>query len=240
MSKQLSVIAADINNEHKLAIGAAKTAIEHAHKAGQLLIEAKQDVEHGQWGEWVKSNCPFSEHTARKYMQLSKRALEADLGIDAALEQMAEPHMQFVMDSKKKGRVVDQITEILQLAEDVGILRDGELTPWDEKTDTSNMSDIERIVYLRKLARIIETKKVTDSIDRLYKRMINAPESARIAMYDAGTDLEKIRHVAFEMAAGRMDNSEYGATMLSVYKLSDSKTQWLIDDIARDMAGYFI
>lgn len=72
-------------------ISSARTAVEHAHKAGQLLIEAKKDVSHGQWGEWVKINCQFSERTARKYMQLSKRPLEADLGINVALESMAEP-----------------------------------------------------------------------------------------------------------------------------------------------------
>jgi len=87
----LPAIAKDINQEHELAISSARTAIEHAHKAGTLLTEAKAQVKHGEWGNWIANNCPFSERTARAYMQLSKRRPVADLGVRETLKLMAEP-----------------------------------------------------------------------------------------------------------------------------------------------------
>lgn len=88
---ELALIASDIKQEHTLAVNSARTAIEHAHKAGELLTEAKKQVKHGQWGQWMKDNLPFSERTAQAYMRVSKTQLSADLSIDETLALMAKP-----------------------------------------------------------------------------------------------------------------------------------------------------
>jgi len=99
---ELKVIAQDINREHGLAISSARTAIEHAHNAGKLLLEAKTSVEHGEWQAWIKNNCPFSERTAQKYMRLSKTPLTTDLGIDESLALMAKPARQTILNEMQK------------------------------------------------------------------------------------------------------------------------------------------
>ena len=50
----------------------AKKATEGALIAGRLLIEAKPQVPHGEWENWVTVNCDVAPRTARAYMQLSK------------------------------------------------------------------------------------------------------------------------------------------------------------------------
>ncbi|MCP4476406.1 MAG: hypothetical protein GY821_17965 [Gammaproteobacteria bacterium] len=54
---ELALIANDIPHEHTLAVSNARTAIEHAHKAGELLTQAKKNVNHGEWG--IKSTDEF-------------------------------------------------------------------------------------------------------------------------------------------------------------------------------------
>jgi hypothetical protein len=61
---------------------------------GDTLIEARDQVSHGQWADWLHENCELSARTAQSYMQLArhrapiqaKSADSADLSIDAALK----------------------------------------------------------------------------------------------------------------------------------------------------------
>lgn len=45
--------------------------IEHYRMAGEMLIEAKEQVEHGEWQGWINRNFHLGIHTARRYMQLA-------------------------------------------------------------------------------------------------------------------------------------------------------------------------
>ena len=63
-SNRLTHLAAEINAEHDAATGAFKKGFEHALKAGELLIEAKAAVNHGEWVPWLEENCTVAERTA--------------------------------------------------------------------------------------------------------------------------------------------------------------------------------
>jgi hypothetical protein len=51
-----------------------RASLSHALKLGQLLIDAKETVGHGNWASWVKTNLAskISERTAQVYMNLAK------------------------------------------------------------------------------------------------------------------------------------------------------------------------
>jgi hypothetical protein len=95
----LSDLAAKINAEHQRALSAARTALEHARRAGELLTEAKAQCQHGQWLPWLKANVSFSERTAQNYMRVATRWEElqanpqatADLTIEEGLKLLAAP-----------------------------------------------------------------------------------------------------------------------------------------------------
>jgi hypothetical protein len=61
---------ADLATRIKAAHAAVGTALKHALEAGNLLIEAKRLVRHGEWLSWVEEHCEISERTAQAYMQL--------------------------------------------------------------------------------------------------------------------------------------------------------------------------
>jgi hypothetical protein len=111
MSAPALYLANEIEAAHQLAIGAARTAIQHAVACGKLLIEAKAQVAHGEWLPWVEEHLSFGDRQARKYMalaanaeQLAYRNCGSDLGINAALELIASPktsHSLRVMGSSE-------------------------------------------------------------------------------------------------------------------------------------------
>jgi Protein of unknown function (DUF3102) len=71
-SNSLADLAARINAEHKAAADALRSAVVHAMAAGDLLIEAKAQVPHGNWRGWIAANCKLSERSVQLYMKLAK------------------------------------------------------------------------------------------------------------------------------------------------------------------------
>ena len=59
-----------INEKHKILTEGLKKSVKLAVQIGQLLTEAKDKLEHGQFIEWVNNNCLFTDRTAENYMKL--------------------------------------------------------------------------------------------------------------------------------------------------------------------------
>jgi Protein of unknown function (DUF3102) len=65
-------LAQAIDREHQAAIGATRTAIEHAVTCGKLLVQAKGTLPHGEWLYWLEANTSVSTRTAQVYMRLAR------------------------------------------------------------------------------------------------------------------------------------------------------------------------
>jgi hypothetical protein len=85
MSKKLSKrdnsladLAVRIREEHAATATALKHGIDHAMNAGDLLIEAKALLKHGQWLPWLDKHCLMSQRTAQLYMRLAKARPEVE------------------------------------------------------------------------------------------------------------------------------------------------------------------
>jgi ribosomal protein L37AE/L43A len=88
----ISTIADEIRREHQACERDAKSAVEHAIRAGGLLIEAKAQVKHGEWLTWLAQNVHFTQQTANTYMRISEnygRSRDFPPSINAALKQIA-------------------------------------------------------------------------------------------------------------------------------------------------------
>lgn len=57
-------LAAQVRVEHEAAQSAMQAAVGHAIRAGELLLEAKAQLPHGQFGAWISSACGFSDPKA--------------------------------------------------------------------------------------------------------------------------------------------------------------------------------
>lgn len=69
----LEAVAAQINQAHSEAQAYAAKAVERALVAGDLLIEAKSRVKHGEFIPWCKQHCPaISQRTIQDYMRVAR------------------------------------------------------------------------------------------------------------------------------------------------------------------------
>jgi hypothetical protein len=96
MSAPALNLAERIEGAHKSATSFARNALEFAALCGELLLEAKEQVGHGNWLAWVEANLSFGDRQARKYMRLAQHVDQigienADLTLDQAVALLASP-----------------------------------------------------------------------------------------------------------------------------------------------------
>jgi hypothetical protein len=68
----LDTLAAEIMAAHTAALTASRSAVEHARRAGELLLQKKAQLAHGQWLPWLAANCDLKVRTAQEYMQIAR------------------------------------------------------------------------------------------------------------------------------------------------------------------------
>lgn len=97
-----------INEAHQFTREHATCAVEWAVTCGQLLIEAQESCEHGEWLPWLSANVPgISVRKAQGYMRLARHCLAdpantqrvAHLSLRAALAEIAEPKLSATIDA---------------------------------------------------------------------------------------------------------------------------------------------
>lgn len=100
-NRSLADLGARINEAHHLAIQHAGKAIEHAIACGQMLLEAKAKLPHGQWLPWLRQNVCFGERSAQGYMRVAQRLPRqirngvADMSVRGVLKELAVPRRQW-------------------------------------------------------------------------------------------------------------------------------------------------
>jgi Protein of unknown function (DUF3102) len=65
-------LATRINAAHEEVKNSIRRGAEHAIKAGDLLLQAKETVGHGVFLEWLGEHCTCTPRTAQLYMKLAK------------------------------------------------------------------------------------------------------------------------------------------------------------------------
>lgn len=69
----LRALAIRINDVAGEAYVAAGVAIERASECGKLLLQAREQVPHGEWERWVEMNLSVTPRTARRWMRLAEK-----------------------------------------------------------------------------------------------------------------------------------------------------------------------
>lgn len=65
--------------------------IEHYRRAGEMLIEAKEQVDRGDWGSWLERNFNRGERTAQYYMKLAASAKTKPVAV-STLSEFTQPN----------------------------------------------------------------------------------------------------------------------------------------------------
>jgi len=87
-----------IRREHEAASAAARSALEHALECGRLLAQARAEIPHGGWENYLRDVCGIAPRTGRLYLRLHEhrgrlenRQRVAGLTIREAARLVAEP-----------------------------------------------------------------------------------------------------------------------------------------------------
>jgi Protein of unknown function (DUF3102) len=132
LSNSLVDLAARIRAEHEAAGGALKRSLQHAIAAGELLLEAKAQLKHGQWLPWLSEHCELSERSAQLYIRIAKNRTTieeqmrngvADLTMNqaAALMVMSSDMRKLFAFIKQLDERKDDPEEVLALCMEAGI-----------------------------------------------------------------------------------------------------------------------
>ena len=63
--------ADEINFLHAIACSKAEEAMNLAREAGEILLEVKKSLKHGEFQEWLEANCSCSIRQAQRYMSVA-------------------------------------------------------------------------------------------------------------------------------------------------------------------------
>lgn len=115
----LHALATQINAAHDEALASVRTALGHACRAGDLLLEAKRQLGHGAWGPWVRQHCTVTKRTAQKFMQLarelptltSKAPRVADLSLREAIHLVSVTGRIAGLDPEIRDQVLQRVEQ---------------------------------------------------------------------------------------------------------------------------------
>jgi hypothetical protein len=216
-SNSLADLAARINAEHAAAEAVIASWLDHAITAGELLIEAKGMVPHGQWIDWVRDHCRrVSVRMVQIYMQLVRyKALLESAKANSISHMSIDEAIRIVREAEKR-RYIDQICErsrgvgrdVVQLSHGVLLQerdddRYNQFVGREERSRTINLdhdatSQIEalarqRTELLERAERLEqEAKELKEQAAALQKQISKKLRSAFVQqqpeLIDAGTD----------------------------------------------------
>ena len=176
--RDIEVITEEINF-YKRQAGSAILEI------GKRLVEAKEQLSHGEWLPWLEEKVAFSERSAQQYMRLwkeyGKSALSADLSISKALVLLALP------DSEREGFAAEK-----------------HAVNGEEKTVADmTVKELEKAIAERNAAREQAEKAAADIQQAKDTALAAQEELARVRK-----ELEELRSRPVEVAVETVDASE--------------------------------
>jgi hypothetical protein len=106
----LDELAEAVEREHQLVVQAGASMVEHAIRAGEALLAAKNQVPRGQWEAWTTSSFPDKHpKTLRLYMRLAKyqdRVRESQPGTITAAHRLLAGEPVIPVDEEQREKAL--------------------------------------------------------------------------------------------------------------------------------------
>jgi hypothetical protein len=185
-SNSLTDLAARIKAEHQATSDALKDSVQHAIKAGELLLEAKEQLKHGQWLPWLSEHCEISERSAQLYMRVAKNkeTIEEQIrnGVaDLSLNQAAAL-LVMTSDVRKLFAFMKELQEanpedIVQLCIEhgVGVIKDDSYDPFAHTDDPGKRDWHLFVLFLAGHFRTYEVDGAAAHIEWVLQRQFKTP-----------------------------------------------------------------
>ena len=198
--RDINTITTEIRTLYQTAL---RSELSYAVQLGRKLTEAKTLVEHGEWGNWIKDNLPFSQDKATMMMKIydaygaNQESLFGDinsetfrnLGISQAFALLSVPEderEQFVKDNDVESMSVRELKKAIE-ERDAAITVRKALEEDNKKLRESNVS-------LNMKAQQVENlqKEAEKAVDKA-KKAEAAKDTAVKELQDARAELAKAK-----------------------------------------------
>jgi hypothetical protein len=156
----------EIRQLHQEICSLAMTALDKAIRIGELLLQEKAKLKHGEWLPWIKENLPFSHNTVNRYKRcyqyrdrLSNYSNLNNLSVDGFLRLCSTPRSKIkeevtkeISKANDKIQVIEREKEVLE-AELEEIVQDEDFSNEIERVVEEGEEDEEDILSRRKVIR---------------------------------------------------------------------------------------
>lgn len=170
---------------------------------GKRLLEAKQCLPHGAWGEWLKNEVDFSERTAQNFMRIAKEytnpQLIADIGNSAS-----KAIMLLSMPEEEREEFVGEAHEINGEEKTVAEMTNKELQEVLKELEAER-KEKEKLKKQLDLFEDEAQKKQDEAVDAAYshgeeqiKRLSELKEQAEAAAREAEAEAQKKAEAALQ------------------------------------------
>lgn len=238
-TRTLPELEADILSRKRL-IGANIVAI------GQALIEAKAQMQHGEWGTWLKEKVEFSQSSANNFMAVA-REVSADSPIArlpytkvmALLEVPKEEREAFAEENHVEDKSAAEIRRLIKEKEEA----ERQIT----RLESTNQLQVEKLMEKREElqaaqdAAVLAEHRINDLKDQLKERVAEVNELRRqepTIIREVPEDYEQLKKklAAAEDEADRLADELDQMKLNSVKKESDNVAGRILSAIGGMMA----
>lgn len=243
-------VAERINSLHAEMTGHMSMAVKKAIQIGELLVEQKNSLEHGEWIPWVESNLTFGRKQAAAYMRVYNRRDEiANVTSGLHLTSLNQA-VSLLADPKPEEVGVEQVVEYRDSDETIARLKKQEDTIQQLESDLETYINerrrlMEEVEGLRGASdqTLTEIQSVdlesADEIERLKKELTEANEELQ-RLESVKANEEHIKETLKEIQELKQKKSEMYADVkaaggnIQIYqKTSDRSVEREMRDMRR-------
>jgi len=106
-SVNIDSAASELNLLHGEIERKLRTTVQDAIRAGEILTQVKDRLDHGEFLPWIERNCEFTNKTAESYMKLHRHAskIESVSNLQDAYREVAQIESSEKQSEEKKSRL---------------------------------------------------------------------------------------------------------------------------------------
>lgn len=125
LATRINALDREAAEAEAVSINACRSALEMRRQQGEMLLQAKSQLKHGEWLPWLGKHCTVGDRQAQKYMKIAKGwdALIAKANSDAFLTIDQAVKMLSAEKEKPPKEKLPTIEEIHQLYMQVGTIK---------------------------------------------------------------------------------------------------------------------
>ena len=161
---------------------------------GQLLIKAKNQVPHGEWGNWLADNIDFTIRTADRFMKCAERFSNWTPASNLNSSQMFEllalkksDTEEFFNHKAAEGKAIEQMSK--------KVLRD-EVKQWKDfkRTETQNVDSIAKTSQTSDSEVSEEQIKKLSNFFKLTEELSNEADFDKLVRVSAKNDSDRMKN----------------------------------------------